>query len=370
MATGNGRNKVALKPGFSQMHWMMRVQSEPNLSGRDGRAPRRIPMSEVAMHATEEDAWTVFRGRVFNITPYLHYHPGGVEILMEGAGKDCTELFDRYHSWVNAEGMIGALYLGDRDDNAPNLRSPAKKPQVAKVYRPVSPAEPPPSPTPGPTANAEAKPAPAPTASTTAAAAASGPDSDDSDAVADEGWVDVADASALAADDSRLLVQVLVCRTLDCGMDFVRKCVQTEGLDVQNGKCTYKRGHSPLALKTKNKKEEEEEEKNRTKTRLVLPWSFVCCRWVPKGVGSPSCACLNRLARSVPRAAAALERWTRLATTWAGPSSSQTSRTFPSKLLLLLLLLLLPLLLLLLLLQWRASPRRSPRPPARRRRAA
>jgi len=96
MATGNPRNKVALKPGFSQMHWMMKTQREPNLAGRNGAPPRRgIPMSEVAMHASEDDAWTVFRGRVFNITPYLHFHPGGVDILMEGAGKDCTALFDK-----------------------------------------------------------------------------------------------------------------------------------------------------------------------------------------------------------------------------------------------------------------------------------
>jgi cytochrome b involved in lipid metabolism len=61
---------------------------------------------QVAQHASEDDAWTVFRGRVYNITPYLHYHPGGVEILMKGAGKDCTELFDLYHKWVNAEGMV------------------------------------------------------------------------------------------------------------------------------------------------------------------------------------------------------------------------------------------------------------------------
>ena len=102
--------------GFSQLHWMMKVSGDPNIAGRNGKPPRRlIPMSEVAQHNTEDDAWTVFRGRVFNITPYLHYHPGGVDILMEGAGRDCTELFDKYHSWVNAEGMIGALFLGNVD---------------------------------------------------------------------------------------------------------------------------------------------------------------------------------------------------------------------------------------------------------------
>jgi len=133
MATGNSRNKVALKPGFSQMHWMMKVQSDSSLSGRNGKPPRRIPMSEVELHATEDDAWTVFRGRVFNITPYLHFHPGGVEILMEGAGRDCTELFNQYHQWVNAEGMIGALYLGDLDNSAPNLTA-AKRPKQTSLF--------------------------------------------------------------------------------------------------------------------------------------------------------------------------------------------------------------------------------------------
>ena len=33
-------------------------------------------------------------GVVYNITPYFKFHPGGKEELMEGAGKDCTLLFD------------------------------------------------------------------------------------------------------------------------------------------------------------------------------------------------------------------------------------------------------------------------------------
>ena len=70
-------------------------------------------MSEVAQHASLDDAWTVYCGRGFNITSYLDFHPGGLPIIMSGAGKDMTELFQKHHSWGNFESMVGALYLGD-----------------------------------------------------------------------------------------------------------------------------------------------------------------------------------------------------------------------------------------------------------------
>lgn len=34
-------------------------------------------MEEVKLHKTDEDAWTVLRGHVYNISPYLGFHPGG-----------------------------------------------------------------------------------------------------------------------------------------------------------------------------------------------------------------------------------------------------------------------------------------------------
>lgn len=45
--------------------------------------------------------------QVYNITPYLHYHPGTVAEIMKGAGKDCTSLFHKYHPWVNFDSLVG-----------------------------------------------------------------------------------------------------------------------------------------------------------------------------------------------------------------------------------------------------------------------
>lgn len=59
-----------------------------------------------------KDAWTVLGGKVYNITPYLPYHPGGEPELMKCAGRDGTRLFGEVHPWVNWEGMLEGCMVG------------------------------------------------------------------------------------------------------------------------------------------------------------------------------------------------------------------------------------------------------------------
>lgn len=68
--------------------------------------------AEVARHAARDDAWMVLHGRVYNVTPYLRYHPGGPDILVKAAGRDATALFNRYHPWVNAGALLEACLIG------------------------------------------------------------------------------------------------------------------------------------------------------------------------------------------------------------------------------------------------------------------
>jgi cytochrome b involved in lipid metabolism len=60
------------------------------------------------------DAWGTWQGRVYNMTPYKDFHPGGVGELMRGAGKVgiAEKLFAEVHPWVNWEGMLGECLVG------------------------------------------------------------------------------------------------------------------------------------------------------------------------------------------------------------------------------------------------------------------
>lgn len=124
-ADGNGApKKIQLAAGYSQMDWMRLTKREPDLAGRNGASrKRKISMEEVATHGTEEDGWTVFKGKVYNLTPYLDFHPGGRKILKAVIGKDCTAQFNKYHAWVNGEYMMEKCQVGVLDTYVPGSDS-------------------------------------------------------------------------------------------------------------------------------------------------------------------------------------------------------------------------------------------------------
>ncbi|XP_058072893.1 cytochrome b5 domain-containing protein RLF-like isoform X2 [Magnolia sinica] len=112
------RSKFLFEKGFSQMDWLKIARTHPDLAGLRGQSNERlISMDEVKQHKTDSPIWTVLKGRVYNISPYLKFHPGGVDMLMKAAGKDCTSLFNKYHAWVNAEFLLEKCLVGTLDDN-------------------------------------------------------------------------------------------------------------------------------------------------------------------------------------------------------------------------------------------------------------
>jgi cytochrome b involved in lipid metabolism len=110
------RKKVLLTPGHSPLDWA-RLTSSPtaNLRGLPPSTPYlRVPPSLLKQYTGRKgkDAWTVLGGKVYNMTPYLPYHPGGEPELMKAAGRDGTKLFGEVHPWVNWEGMLEGCLIG------------------------------------------------------------------------------------------------------------------------------------------------------------------------------------------------------------------------------------------------------------------
>ena len=107
--TSNDRSRQArifrVQKGFGLADWTRLVRSAKDLAQRHGQDVRRgITREEVALHKYEYDAWIILHNKVYNIGPYLPYHPGGISILKSSLGKDASALFDKYHRWVNVEG--------------------------------------------------------------------------------------------------------------------------------------------------------------------------------------------------------------------------------------------------------------------------
>ncbi|XP_078225825.1 cytochrome b5 reductase 4 isoform X23 [Callithrix jacchus] len=119
-----GRSKVPLKQGRSLMDWIRLTKSGKDLTGLKGRLIE-VTEEELKKHNKKDDCWVCIRGFVYNVSPYMEYHPGGEDELMRAAGSDGTELFDQVHRWVNYESMLKECLVGRM----------AVKPTVLKDYR-------------------------------------------------------------------------------------------------------------------------------------------------------------------------------------------------------------------------------------------
>ena len=115
--------KVNLEPGHSPLDWAA-LTSDPSSRLRGKDAPDnliRVTPEQLKRQNGRKgrDAWTVYHGKVYNITPYVSFHPGGAGEILRGAGKDSVKLFMEVHPWVNWDGMLSecmvGILVGDED---------------------------------------------------------------------------------------------------------------------------------------------------------------------------------------------------------------------------------------------------------------
>ena len=68
-------------------------------------------LEEVAKHATASDCWLAVSGKVYDVSRWVHKHPGGSMIYVK-AGGDATQLFNSYHPHYVRK-MLDKFYVGD-----------------------------------------------------------------------------------------------------------------------------------------------------------------------------------------------------------------------------------------------------------------
>ncbi|RLM01839.1 hypothetical protein CFD26_109061 [Aspergillus turcosus] len=108
--------KAILEPGYSPLDWAA-LTSKPNNNLRGANLPPTLIRVSPSMLKAQNgrkgcDAWTSYQGKVYNITPYLPFHPGGKGELLRGAGKDSGKLFMEIHPWVNWDAILGECLVG------------------------------------------------------------------------------------------------------------------------------------------------------------------------------------------------------------------------------------------------------------------
>ena len=116
-------------PGPAEGGWMMSTSPSksaapvPANSGSGTKKPkssRKFTLEEVKKNNSEQSAWIIVDGKVYDTTSYLDEHPGGVNAIVMGAGEDVSEEFNAIHS-TRATKMLEKYYIGDVEDDTEYL---------------------------------------------------------------------------------------------------------------------------------------------------------------------------------------------------------------------------------------------------------
>ena len=101
--------KRANKSPFEYMKFLNENKDPLGLKGKDLPA---YTLDEIAQHNQPPSIWTIYEGKVYDITMYRDYHPGGEDILKSTYGKDCTELFKKFHGYINIDNLLKPFQIG------------------------------------------------------------------------------------------------------------------------------------------------------------------------------------------------------------------------------------------------------------------
>ncbi|GMM30268.1 hypothetical protein DAMA08_030130 [Martiniozyma asiatica (nom. inval.)] len=87
-----------------------------------GSSTKHITVEEFIKHNKADDCWITVNGHVYDLTDFIQMHPGGTTPLIQNAGHDATELYNKIHPKGTIENFLPAeKQLGTLIGSAPKL---------------------------------------------------------------------------------------------------------------------------------------------------------------------------------------------------------------------------------------------------------
>ncbi|KAH8387843.1 hypothetical protein KR093_009869 [Drosophila rubida] len=74
---------------------------------------KEISLATVKKHNTPGDLWIVIDNKVYDVTKFLHEHPGGEETLLTVGGTDGTEDFNDVGHSAEARELLKKYFIGN-----------------------------------------------------------------------------------------------------------------------------------------------------------------------------------------------------------------------------------------------------------------
>lgn len=109
-------SKKESKKSFKKDTKKESTKKESNKEKKDNKKDKVYTIEEVKIHNKKTDAWLVINNKVYNVTPWINNHPGGL-IIMKGVGKDASILYKKFRHSKNADNILKKFYIGDLDIN-------------------------------------------------------------------------------------------------------------------------------------------------------------------------------------------------------------------------------------------------------------
>lgn len=113
-----GASAVATATAFATS--FQKISNEEEMGSQSSR---HITVAEFVKHNKADDCWITVNGNVYDLTEFIPMHPGGTTPLIQNAGHDATDLYNKIHPKGTIENFLPPeKQLGILVGEAPKLR--------------------------------------------------------------------------------------------------------------------------------------------------------------------------------------------------------------------------------------------------------